>query len=60
MQSQLLYLAGSLGGVAAICGLCVLLFGAGAASLDEGSAQARNSSTQSPQIAATPPRDPAR
>jgi hypothetical protein len=41
MQSQLLYLAGSLGGVAAICGLCVLLFGAGAASLDEGSAQAR-------------------
>ena len=41
MQTQLLYLAGSLGGVAAICGLCVLLFGAGVASLDADSAKAR-------------------
>jgi hypothetical protein len=41
MLSQLLYLAGSLAGVAAICGLCVALFGRGVASLDAGSAQAR-------------------
>ncbi len=41
MQAQLIYLAGSLAGVAAICGLCVALFGRGVASLDAGSAARR-------------------
>ena len=41
MQTQILYLAGSLAGVAAICGLCVALFGRGVASLDATAAQAR-------------------
>ena len=41
MPTQLIYLAGSLAGVAAICGLCVALFGRGVASLDTASAQAR-------------------
>ena len=41
MQAQLIYLAGSLAGVAAICGLCVALFGRGVATLDAKSAEAR-------------------
>ena len=41
MPAQLIYLAGSLAGVAAICGLCVALFGRGVASLDATAAQAR-------------------
>ena len=41
MLNQLIYLGGSLAGVAAICGLCVALFGRGVARLDATSAQAR-------------------
>ena len=41
MPAQLIYLAGSLAGVAAICGLCVALFGRGTARLDAASAKAR-------------------
>jgi hypothetical protein len=41
METQLLYLAGSLVGVAAICGLCVALFGRGVSSLDAAGAAAR-------------------
>jgi hypothetical protein len=41
MQAQLIYLAGSLAGVAAICGLCVALFGRGVATINAAGAEAR-------------------
>jgi hypothetical protein len=41
MMGQALYLLGSLAGVAAMVGLCVLLFGRGIATLDAATAEAR-------------------